>query len=145
MVDVVVRARDCLVALGIRDESATLAAIAAVDDSTLAGLRVVLVVTDTFHPAQLSFLRRLAAQPSCRTGSAVPAAPDTALLDQLRQLGCDDAPQLPAPAQPRVIACPDPDEEVRHTIRQCAGLIDGGVPADDIAIVCAAPTYPRPR
>ncbi|MEP7202703.1 MAG: PD-(D/E)XK nuclease family protein [Ilumatobacteraceae bacterium] len=144
LVDVVGRARECLTALGVRDESATLAALDAVDDATLASLRVVLVVTDTFHPAQLAFLRRLAGQPSCRTVSVVPASSDTALLDQLDQLGFGDAPQPPAAAAPRVVSCPDPDEEVRHAIRQCARLIDDGVPADDIAIVCAAPTYRRP-
>ena len=43
-----------------------------------------------------------------------------------------------------MISCPDPDEEVRHAVRQCARLIDDGVPADDIAIVCAAVTHRRP-
>ena len=144
LVDVVVRARQRLVDLGVRDESATLAALDAVDDATLAGLRVVLVVTDTFHPAQVPFLRRLAALPSCRIVSIVPAATDAALADQLRALGCDDVPEPPSLSVPRLISCPDPDEEVRHTLRQCARLIDDGVPADDIAIVCAAPTYRRP-
>ena len=79
--------------LGVRDESATLAALDAVDDATLAGLRVVLVVTDTFHPAQVPFLRRLAGSRRAGSVSVVPAATDTALLDQLRALGCDDVPR----------------------------------------------------
>ena len=144
LVDVVMRARQRLVDLGVRDESATLAALDAVDDATLAGLRLVLVVTDTFHPAQVPFLGRLAALSSCRIVSIVPAATDSALADQLSALGCDDAPEPLSLSVPRLISCPDPDEEVRHTLRQCARLIDDGVPADDIAIVCAAPTYRRP-
>ncbi|HVE19992.1 MAG TPA: PD-(D/E)XK nuclease family protein, partial [Ilumatobacteraceae bacterium] len=144
LVDVVVRARQRLVDLGVRDESATLAALDAVDDATLASLRLVLVVTDTFHPAQVPFLRRLAALPSCRIVSVVPAAMDSALADQLSALGCGDAPEPHSLSVPRLISCPDPDEEVRHTLRQVAWLIDDGVPADDIAIVCAAPTYRRP-
>ena len=144
LVDVVGRARQRLVDLGVRDESATLAALDAVDDATLTGLRLVLVVTDTFHPAQIPFLRRLAALPSCRVVSVVPAATDSALIDQLGALGCGDVPEPPSVSVPRLISCPDPDEEVRHTLRQCARLIDDGVPADDIAIVCAAPMYRRP-
>jgi hypothetical protein len=144
LVDVVVRARQRLISLGVRDESATLAALDAVDDATLATLRVVVVVTDTFHPAQIPFLARLSGQPSCRVVSVVPASTDTALLDQLGALGCVDAPQPPVGSVPRVISCPDPDEEVRHAIRHCARLIDDGVPADDIAIICAAPAYRRP-
>jgi len=76
--------------------------------------------------------------------SIVPAATDSALADQLHALGCDDPPEPPSLSSPRLISCPDPDEEVRHTLRQCARLLDDGVPADDIAIVCAAPTYRRP-
>ncbi len=144
LVDVVVRARQRLVRLGVRDESATLAALDAVDETVLAGLRVVLVVTDTFHPAQLRFLRRLAGQASCRVVSVVPAVTDAALSDQLRALGCGDAPQPLGASTPTVISCPDPDEEVRQVVRQCALLIDDGVPADDIAIVCAALAYRRP-
>jgi ATP-dependent helicase/nuclease subunit B len=144
LVDVVVAARERLVALGVRDESATLEALDAVDDSTLAGLRVVLAVTDTFHPAQVAFLRRLVAQISCRVVSVVPVAGDVALIAQLGSIGCDDPPPSPDAGPPRVISCPDPDEEVRHAVRQCARLIDDGVPADDIAIVCASPAYRRP-
>ena len=144
LVDVVGRARQRLVDLGVRDESATLAALEAVDDATLASLRLVLVVTDTFHPAQVPFLHRLAAQPSCRVVSVVPAATDSALIDQLDALGCGDVPHPHSVSIPRLISCPDPDEEVRHTLRLCARLIDRGVPADDIAIVCASPTYRRP-
>src|SRR6185295_17667397 len=88
LVDVVGRARQRLVDLGVRDESATLAALDAVNDATLAGLRLVLVVTDTFHPAQVPFLRRLAGLPSCRIVSIVPAATDLALANQLSALGC---------------------------------------------------------
>jgi PD-(D/E)XK nuclease superfamily len=144
LVDVVVHARQRLVSLGVRDESATLAALASVDDAVLAGLRLVLVVTDTFHPAQVPFLHRLAGQRLCRIVSVVPALADAALVDQLGDLGCDDIPEPGEFVVPRVISCPDPDEEVRHAIRQCAALIDSGVPADDIAIVCSAPTYRRP-
>ncbi|MEY2524050.1 MAG: ATP-dependent helicase/nuclease subunit [Ilumatobacteraceae bacterium] len=144
LVDIVGRSRQRLVDLGVRDESATLAALSDVDDATLASLRVVLVVTDTFHPAQLPFLRRLAGLPSCRVVSVVPVSTDSALIDQLSTLGCDGVPEPHSISQPRLISCPDPDEEVRHTLRQCARLIDDGVPADDIAIVCAAPTYRRP-
>ncbi len=148
LVDVIVRARQCLAGLGIRDESATLAALADVEDAVLAGLRVVLVVTDTFHPAQVPFLGRLASQPRTRIVSVVPDPADAGLVDQLAQFGCSDVPAsgdiAGVTAVPRLISCPDPDEEVRHTIRQCAELIDDGVPADDIAIVCAAPAYRRP-
>ena len=144
LVDVVVRARRRLVDVGVRDESATLAALADVDDSALAGLRVVLVVTDTFHPAQVPFLRRLAGQVSCRVVAVVPAGDDTALADQLGAFGCGVFPDpVPVP-HPHVISCPDPDEEVRHVVRLCAQLIDQGVPADDIAVVCAAANYRRP-
>lgn len=144
LVDLVGRARQRLVDLGVRDESATLAALDTVDDATLEELRLVLVVTDTFHPAQVPFLRRLTGRPSCRVVSVVPASADLALIGQLGALGCGDLPDPPAVSLPRLISCPDPDEEVRHTLRQCARLIDAGVPADDIAIVCAAPTYRRP-
>lgn len=144
LVDVVVRARQLLVDLGVRDESATIAALDEVDDATLAGLRLVVVVTDTFHPAQVPFVRRLARLPSSRVVSIVPAETDSALTGQLGTLGCSDLPVPPRVAVPRLISCPDPDEEVRHTLRQCARLIDDGVPADDIAIVCASPTYRRP-
>jgi ATP-dependent helicase/nuclease subunit B len=144
LVDVVAIARQRLVELGVRDESATLAALDAVADSVLAGLRVVLVITDTFHPAQVPFLRRLAGQDLCHIVAAVPARTDVALLNQLQAFGCGESPELPALSTPRVISCPDPDEEVRHTVRQIARLIDDGVPADDIAVVCAAPTYRRP-
>jgi RecB family exonuclease len=147
LVSVVVRARRRLVALGVRDESATLAALDTVDDAALAGLRVVLAVTDTFHPAQVPFLGRLAGQSSCRVVSVVPAPGDTALLGQLDALGCG-APPTPAPSPeastPTVVSCPDPDEEVRQVVRLCARLLDDGVPADDIAIVCAAAAYRRP-
>ena len=144
LVDVVVRARQRLVDVGVRDESATLTALDAVDDSALASLRVVLVVTDTFHPAQVPFLGRLSAQASCRVVAVVPAPNDVTLADQLVSFGCGILPHPPATPDPQVISCPDPDEEVRHAVRQCAGLIDAGVPADDIAIVCAAPQYRRP-
>ena len=144
LVDVVVRARQRLVEVGVRDESATLAALDGVDDSALAGLRVVLVITDTFHPAHVPFLGRLSAQGSCRVVAVVPAPNDVTLTDQLRAFGCGTMPDPPDVPDPQVISCPDPDEEVRHVVRQCAGLIDDGVPADDIAIVCAAPQYRRP-
>ena len=144
LVDVVVRARRRLIDVGVRDESATLAALDAVDDSTLAGLRVVLVVTDTFHPAQVPFLRRLSAQVSCRVVAVVPVRDDVALADQLGAFGCGVLPEPMAVPLPHVISCPDPDEEVRHVVRLCAQLIDQGVPADDIAIVCAAAQYRRP-
>jgi RecB family exonuclease len=144
LVDVVVRARQLLVSLGVRDESATLAALASVDDAVLAGLRVVLVVTDTFHPAQVPFLRRLVRQRLCRVVSVVPTPTDSALIAQLGELGCNDPPPPGDVVLPRLISCPDPDEEVRHAIRHCAELIDSGVPADDIAIVCSAPAYRRP-
>ncbi|MEP7111699.1 MAG: PD-(D/E)XK nuclease family protein [Ilumatobacteraceae bacterium] len=144
LVSVVVRARQRLVSLDVRDESATLAALASVDEALLAGLRVVLVVTDTFHPAQMPFLHRLAGQPLCLLVSIAPAPADVAIIEQLGQMGCDDIPAPGDGVLPRLISCPDPDEEVRHAIRQCAELIDGGVPADNIAIVCAAPAYRRP-
>ncbi len=144
LVDVVVRARRRLVAVGVRDESATLAALDDVDDRALSGMRVVLVVTDSFHPAQVPFLRRLTGQPSCRLVAVVPSADDRARADQLRAFGCDSVP-APEPADvPRVVSCPDPDEEVRYAVRKCASLLDNGVPADDVAIVCAAPQYRRP-
>lgn len=144
LVDVVVRARARLLAVGVRDESATLAALDTVDESAFADLRVVLVVTDTFHPAQVPFLRRLTGQLSCRVVAAVPAVHDHALIRQLHAFGCG-APPEPAPAvDPRLISCPDPDEEIRHAVRECARLIDQGVPADDIAFVCASPQYRRP-
>ena len=144
LVSVIVQARKRLVALGVRDESATLAALANVDDSSLASLRVVLAITDTFHPAQVSFLRRLAAQPLCRVVAVVPAAHDAPLIDQLHAFGCGELAE-PAPSTPPlVISCPDPDEEVRHAVRHCARLIDEGVPADHLAIVCCAPAYRRP-
>jgi hypothetical protein len=144
LVEVVTRARQRLVSLGVRDESATLAALADVDDRALADLRIVLTVTDTFHPAQVPFLRRLVGQPWCRVVSVVPASNDATLRGQLHGFGCGDVPGAPEPSIPRLISCPDPDEEVRHTVRQCARLIDGGVPADDIAVVCASPAYRRP-
>src|SRR4051794_13918579 len=144
LVEVVTRARQRLVELRVRDESATLAAVDAVDDSALAPLRVVLVVTDTFHPAQLGFLRRLVAQAQCRVVSVVPAAADTALIRQLGELGCREVPGAPLTTQPLVVSCPDPDEEVRQVVRLCAGLIDRGVPAEDIAVICAAQSYRRP-
>ncbi len=144
LVEVIVRARRCLVELGVRDESATLAALDNVDESALAELRLVLVVTDTFHPAQIPFLRRLAGQPMCLAVSVTPAPTDTPLLGQLAALGCGDVPAVPANSAPAVVSCPDPDEEVRHAVRHCARLIDSGVPADDIAIVCGAPAYRRP-
>lgn len=144
LVDVVVRARRRLVDVGVRDESATLAALDAVGDASLAGLRVVLVVTDTFHPAQVPFLRRLAGQISCRIVAVVPARDDVALADQLGAFGCGVLPDPTAVPHPHVISCPDPDEEVRHVVRHCARLIDQGVPADDIAVVCAAAQYRRP-
>lgn len=143
LIQVVVRARELLLSLDVRDESATLAALADVDESTMAGLRVVLATTDTFHPAQVPFLRRLARQPLCRVVSVIPATTDASLIEQLGQLGCDDPPSPGPAAVPRVISCPDPDEEVRHAVRQCAALIDSAVPADDIAIVCSSPAYRR--
>jgi RecB family exonuclease len=144
LVAVVVRARQRLAGLGVRDESATLVALDAVDEAVLAGLGVVLVVTDTFHPAQVPFLRRLAGHSSCRVISVVPGVTDAALTDQLVAFGCGDPPPLSAASTPRVVSCPDPDEEVRQVVRQCARLIDGGVPADDIAVICAASVYRRP-
>ncbi len=144
LVDVVVRARRCLVALGVRDESATLAALDTVEQSALAGIRVVLVVTDTFHPAQIPFLRRLAGQPLCRVVAVAPAVNDLSLVHQQHAFGCGESPDPLTVATPRLISCPDPDEEVRHAVRQCARLIDDGVPADDIALVCGAPAYRRP-
>ena len=144
LVDVVVKARQRLVDVGVRDESATLAALDAVADSALAGLRLILVITDTFHPAQVAFLRRLAAHESCRVVAVVPARNDTTFTDQLVAFGCGTVPDPPAASAPQVISCPDPDEEVRHVVRHCAGLIDAGVPADDLAVVCAAPQYRRP-
>jgi RecB family exonuclease len=143
LIQVVVRARELLLSLDVRDESATLAALANVEESTLAGLRVVLAITDTFHPAQVPFLHRLADQPLCRVVSVVPAPTDVSLIEQLGRLGFHDAPSPGDATVPRVISCPDPDEEVRHTVRQCVALIDHGVPADDIAIVCSSPAYRR--
>jgi hypothetical protein len=144
LVAVVARARQRLISLGVRDESATLASLVDVDDRALADLRIVLAVTDTFHPAQVPFLRRLAGQPACRVVSVIPTSSDGILRDQLHGFGCGEIPQPLTPSIPRVVSCPDPDEEVRNTIRQCARLIDDGVPADDIAIVCASPAYRRP-
>ena len=144
LVGVVGQARQRLVDLGVRDESATLAALEEVDETLLAGLRTLLVVTDTFHPAQVPFLARLASQRLCRVVSIVPELGDAALIGQLRALGCDVVPEPPQPSIPALISCPDPDEEVRQIVRHCAELIDAGVPADDIAMVCAAPAYRRP-
>ncbi len=144
LVGVVVRARQRLVDLDVRDESATLSALDTVDHATLAGLRVVLVVTDTFHPAQVPFLARLSGQQWCRVVSIVPAPGDAALIGQLRALGRGEVPLPPAESTPTVISCPDPDEEVRQVARHCARLLDSGTPADDIAMVCAAPAYRRP-
>ncbi|MEY2444753.1 MAG: ATP-dependent helicase/nuclease subunit, partial [Ilumatobacteraceae bacterium] len=143
LVEVVVLARQRLVAVDVRDESATLAALGTVDDTALASLRTVLVVTDTFHPAQLPFVQRLARQAACRVIAVPPAPGDAALAGQLRALSGEPPPALET-IVPRVVACPDPDEEVRHVVRECARLIDHGVPADDIAIVCAASTHRRP-
>ena len=144
LVEVVRRARQRLVELRVRDESATLAAVEDVDESVLAALRVVLVVTDTFHPAQVGFLQRVADQSQCRLVSIVPAATDSSLIRQLGELGCGEVPQSPTTTAPRVVSCPDPDEEVRQVVRWCAALIDDGVPADDIAVICAAQSYRRP-
>lgn len=144
LVDVVTRARRRLIDLGVRDESATLAALDAVDDGVIAELRLVVVVTDTFHPAQVPFLARLVGRPSSRLVSVVPAPGDAALAGQLGALGCAPPPPTPAVSEPSVVSCPDPDEEVRQVVRQCAQLIDAGVPADAIAVVCAAATYRRP-
>jgi hypothetical protein len=144
LVDVVVRARERLIAVAVRDESSTLAALDAVDESALAGLRVVLVATDTFHPAQVPFLRRLAGHDLCRVVAMVPTPTDAGLTDQLSAFGCGAPPVVERAFTPRVISCPDPDEEVRHVVRNCAELIDSGVPADDIAVICAAPQYRRP-
>lgn len=144
LVDVVERARQRLAALGVRDESATLAAVDAVADATLAELRVVLVVTDTFHPAQVPFIARIARQPMCRMVAVPPNGNDTVLLRQLQRFGCESVPDIEPSDPPRVISCPDADEEVRHAVRLCAEMIDAGVPADDLAIVCAAQTYRRP-
>ncbi|MEP7046237.1 MAG: PD-(D/E)XK nuclease family protein [Ilumatobacteraceae bacterium] len=144
LIEVIVGARQRLTALGVRDESATLAALDDVDGAALAGLHVVVAVTDTFHPAQVPFLRRLAGQPSCRIVAVVPQPTDAALVHQLHAFGCGEPPQPRPAVAPQVISCPDPDEEVRDAVRRCARLIDRGVPADDIAIVCAAPAYRRP-
>src|SRR4051812_12176456 len=144
LVEVVRRARQRLVDLRVRDESATLAAVDAVDESTLAALRVVLVVTDTFHPAQLGFLRRLAGEAQCGVVSIVRAVNDVSLMRQLGDLGCTEMPGPPAASEPRVVSCPDPDEEVRQVVRLCAALIDADVPAEDIAVICASQAYRRP-
>ncbi|HEY7626091.1 MAG TPA: hypothetical protein VH761_03445, partial [Ilumatobacteraceae bacterium] len=144
LVDVVTRARRRLTELHVRDESATLAAVADVDDSVLAQLRVVLAITDTVHPAQLPFVTRLARQALCRVVSIAPAAGDLALSLQLEQLGCGSIPSAESASALRVVSCPDPDEEVRHAVRHCAALIDSGVPADDITVVCAARQHRRP-
>ncbi|HSB85141.1 MAG TPA: PD-(D/E)XK nuclease family protein, partial [Ilumatobacteraceae bacterium] len=144
LLEVVTRARQRLVALQVRDESATLAALAHVDDAVLAELRLVLVVTDTFHPAQLPFVARLARQPLCRVVTIIPADADLALAEQLGALGAGTIPPAVSVAPPRVVSCPDPDEEVRHAVRHCTELIDSGVPADEITVVCAARQYRRP-
>jgi ATP-dependent helicase/nuclease subunit B len=144
LVEVVRRARQRLVDLGVRDESATLTAIDAIDENALTGLRVVIVATDTFHPAQMPFLRRLAGLPGARLVAVAPAAGDAALRSQLDGLGAGPAPQTAATTAPRLVSCPDPDEEVRFAVRECARLIDSGVPADDIAIIGAARMYRRP-
>ena len=128
----------------MRDESATLAALPSVATADLATLRAVVVVTDTFHPAQLPFLRRLIESASAHVVAVVPATVDVVLRSQLEALGAAPAPAADAPAGPRVVSCPDPDEEVRFAVRECTRLIDAGVPADDIAILGAAPAYRRP-
>ena len=144
LVDVVVRARQRLIALDVRDESATLAALDAVDDAAMADLRLVVAVTDTFHPAQIPFVGRLVGAASTEVVSVVPAPGDAALLGQLAAIGCGQPPSAPDGSAPLVVSCPDPDEEVRHVVRQCAELIDRGIPADDVAVICAAATYRRP-
>ena len=120
LVDVVVRARQRLVVLGVRDESATLAALDDVDDRVLAELRVVLAVTDTFHPAQIPFLRRLTGHPSCRVVSVVPAAGDAVLRAQITGLGCVDFAEPPPPSTPHPIA--------EFHAHGGGGRVPGGVP-----------------
>ena len=152
LLQVIREARALLVAQGIRDESATLSAAAAVPSSAMAEMRVVLVVTDTFHPAQLPFLSRLVASARCHTVAAVPTLSDGALRSQLAALGLPPPPGAEdAAAEHRVVlvSCPDPDEEVRQAVRACAALIDGApgqppVAADEIAIICADAAYRRP-
>ncbi len=153
LLQVVRDARAMLAAQGIRDESATLSAVEAVTPAAFADLRVVLVVTDTFHPAQVPFLSRLAAMADCHVVAGVPALADAALRGQLSAIGLtvSDAPSTEHWGAPElaVMSCPDPDEEVRQAVRACAALIDGRtthgvIAADEIAIVCADVTYRRP-
>ncbi len=144
LVAVVSLARQRLVDLGVRDESATLTAAESIDVADRESLRVVLAVTDTFHPAQLPFIHGLLRSSTCRVVAVVPAASDSAWRGQLARLTVT-SPSLPqAVTDPRVVSCPDPDEEVRFAVRACAQLIDSGVAADDIAILGAAPAYRRP-
>jgi ATP-dependent helicase/nuclease subunit B len=153
LLQVVREARALLVAQGIRDESATLAAADHIPADAFADLQVVLVVTDTFHPAQLAFLRRLVDEAHTHIVATVPDTADGGLRAQLAAIGVADS-SIPisgggAASAVRVVSCPDPDEEVRHAVRACAALIDGSatrrpVPADDITIVCAHSSYRRP-
>ena len=136
--------------LEVRDESATLAALARSRRlGDLARLRLVLAVTDTFHPAQVPFLRRLASSTvvssswrSCRHRT------NSALIDQSHAFGSGEVPDARATAvAATVISCPDPDEEVRHAVRQCAEPDRRGVPADRHRhrVLCAVLSTPGPR
>jgi RecB family exonuclease len=140
MVSVALAARRNVIAKGFRDEATVLAATAAAlaGGSTIVPAPVVVVATDTFHPAHLPLLTTIvrAAPGSVVVGSPA-AAPDTDLAAQLHLLTGSVAPELPPGEPARVVSCPDHDEEVRWVVRTIVGMVTGpgAVAPEEIAVL----------
>ncbi len=137
VVDVVRQVRATLVGQGWLDTATLMAAAtSALGDAPLPP--TLLVVSQQFNPAHVPFLGALA-QASSQAAVVAVAFGDERLSTaaHVARLTGAAAPAEPVPVSgppPVVVSCPDHDEEVREVTRRVIGLLNGGVPADRIAV-----------
>ena len=125
------QARDVVAAAGFRDEPTLLGAVSqAIRNGDIAPIPpLVVVLSECFHPGQLTFLTTLARHaPRTIVVALVPQPEDTPLRQQIEAIAqtgdlSEVSPTAPLPAPNRVVSCPDQDEEVRQVVRMITTAI----------------------
>ena len=139
LVAVAVAARAAIVERGYRDEPAVLAAAsAALERGAEVPAPVVVVATDTFHPAQLPLLDAvLRRAPAAAVVASPVAIHDPDLAAQIERLTGHVPPPLHVGAPAQAMSCPDHDEEVRWVARRIIQLVTGpeAIAPDDVAVL----------
>lgn len=142
LVAVALAARRAITAKGFRDEAGVLAATGAAITAggAVVPAPVVVVATDTFHPAQVPFLATvLRAAPAAAIVASQVAEGDDDLDRQLRVITGTEPAALPARQPSRVVSCPDHDEEVRWAARTIVGRVTGPDAIDPERVVVLHP------